>query len=203
MSAATKRSLRQLRRAVHCRLQRLGLQCLRHIFRFDAWHAAAPYACRAYKAQVVQLVDSLKPDTVVEVGCGLGDILTRIRAARRFGIDADAKVLFAARFLHPRGAQWIHGTTADVPSVMPDGQRIDCLIMVNWIHALSPKELSELLLPLLPRVRHLILDAIDLDGPQSYRFKHDFDFLAAVARRVATVRAVDEPRSFLVFETTS
>jgi len=77
---------------------------------------------------------------------------------------------------------------------------IDCLIMVNWIHGLSPDELSGILLPLLPNTRFLILDAIDHNGPASYRYKHEFEFLAACARKVSSSRIDGEPRSFFVFE---
>jgi hypothetical protein len=72
--------------------------------------------------------------------------------------------------------------------------------MVNWIHNLSPERLSELLLPLLPRTRYLILDAIDAESPNSYRHKYDFEFLSTVTRRLSASRVQGEPRSFVVFE---
>ena len=48
----------------------------------------------------MDLVNALTPERVVEVGCGLGDILSRIEARDRFGLDEDANVIRAARFLH-------------------------------------------------------------------------------------------------------
>lgn len=184
---------------LRCRGARAWLGTLRRLFGFDPWHAAAPYVCRPYKAAVVQLADSVQPQLAVELGCGLGDIISRVRARERIGIDADARVIRAARFLHRRG-RWIHGEGVSIPGVVGGTRRIDCLIMVNWIHALAPPELAALLLPLLPTTRHLILDAVDADGPHSYRHKHDFAFLSGLAQRRVAMRVPGEPRTFLLFE---
>jgi len=185
---------------LRCRLDRLGLYALRLIFRFDPWHANAPSSCRPYKRIVVGLANSLRPSIVVEIGCGLGDIVGRVEAAERIGIDVDSRVIRAARFLHHGRGRWVHGDASCVPRLIAEQSEIDCLIMVNWIHSLSPRQLSELLLPLLPRTRHLILDAIDADGPPTYRYKHNFDFLPAGTRRLTVARALGEPRSFILFE---
>jgi trans-aconitate methyltransferase len=167
------------------------------VFGFAPWHASAPYACRPYKKVVVELANTLHPAVAVELGCGLGDILSRVLASDRVGIDLDANVIRAARWLH-RDCRWVHGDGSSVQGLeLPS---IDCLIMVNWIHALSPEQLARLLLPLLPRVRYLLVDTIDADGPSSYRYRHDFDFLSNLTRRVRTARAPDEPRSFIVME---
>jgi hypothetical protein len=185
---------------LHCRIDRLGLGVLRLLFGFDRWHASAPFSCRPYKKLVVELANALEPSIVVEVGCGLGDIVSRVKAVDRFGIDSDSRVIRAARFLHGGRGFWIHDDGNHIQRVVPQGRTIDCLIMVNWIHNLSPESLSELLSPLLPRTQYLILDAIDADGPSSYRHKHEFGFLSTVARRVSTSRVQGEPRSFVVFE---
>ncbi|HVO48293.1 MAG TPA: hypothetical protein VMT29_18385 [Steroidobacteraceae bacterium] len=190
----------ELLRKLRCRLDRAALAALRPLFGFDPWHAAAPYSCRPYKATVVALVNELRPALAVEVGCGLGDIISRISARERYGIDVDGGVIRAARVLHPRGTRWVQGDAGVVGTVVPGDRTIDCLIMVNWIHNFAADQLGQWLQPLLPRTRHLLLDAIDADGPASYRHKHDFGFLGARARRRSTTHACGEPRSFILFE---
>jgi SAM-dependent methyltransferase len=199
MPAASGRSA-PLLGVLRCRLDRAWLSGLRRVFHFDAWHASAPYSCRPYKAEVVALANSLKPASVVEVGCGLGDILSRVSARARYGFDADARVIRAARFLHPRGVHWIHGEAAGVARALLLEGSIDCMIMVNWIHNLSAEELAGVVLPLLPRIRYLIVDAIDADGPASYRHKHDFRFLAGLTRHLSSTHPAHELRSLLLFE---
>jgi hypothetical protein len=185
---------------IRCRIDRLGLSALRALFGFDSWHAAAPYSCRPYKRLVVELANALNPTIAVEIGCGLGDIIGRVKAVDRIGIDVDSRVIRAARFLHCGRGSWFHGGGDCVERVVPQGSTIDCLIMVNWIHVLSPERLSELLLPVLPRTRYLILDVIDADGPDSYRHKHDFRFLSTLTHCLSVSRVHGEPRSFIVFE---
>lgn len=184
-----------------CHFERAWLRALRVVFRFDSWHANAPYACRAYKKAVVDLANSVSPVTVVEVGCGLGEILSRIIAKNRCGVDADARVIRAARFLHSRRITWIAAAAAKLEDRLPPDLLIDCLIMVNWIHNLTSEELAETLVPLLPRTRYLILDAVDQNAPASYRIRHDFAVLAGKALQIAAVRVPDEPRRFILFKT--
>ena len=186
---------------LRCRVDRLQLHALRLLFRFDPWHAAAPYSCRPYKALVVELANALQPSVAVEIGCGLGEIIGRINATYSFGIDVDHRVIRAARFLHCGRGSWIHGEGNCIERLVTPERKIDCLIMVNWIHSLSPEHLAALVVPLLSRTRFLIVDAIDADGPNSYRHKHDFEFLSTLARTRSVSRVPGEPRRLIVFET--
>lgn len=189
-------------RRLRCRAERAWLNAIRRVFGFDAWHANAPYTCRPYKKRVVELANSLRPHTVVEVGCGLGDIVSRVEAQCRYGLDLDSRVIKAARFLHPRGIEWISGTAAALDERLASFAFIDCLIMVNWIHSVSAEDLAAKLEPLWARTRYLILDSVDQDAPASYRVRHDFAFLDGKAVQLAAVRVPDEPRRFLLFKTT-
>ena len=181
-------------RFLRCCADRQWLGLLARYFKFDPWHASAPYSCRTYKQTVVDLVNSLSPHTVVEIGCGLGELLCRIHAPRRYGYDVDQGVIRAARFLHGSKISFIHGDAAKV-----EQESIDVLILVNWIHNQSPAELGGLLNPLLVKANYLVLDAIDPDGPASYRYKHDFAFLEGKAELLSVTRPLDEPRSFHLF----
>ncbi|HEX4240756.1 MAG TPA: class I SAM-dependent methyltransferase [Steroidobacteraceae bacterium] len=189
-----------IRASLRCRIERLGLGVLQLWFGFDRWHSQAPFSCRGYKRLVVDLVNGLNPSLAVEIGCGLGEILGRVEANERIGIDADARVIRAARFLRRGRGTWLHGDAADLDRLVPGGRTIDCLIMVNWIHNLSPDQLAGIILPVLGRTRYLIVDAIDGAGPVSYRYKHDFEFLARAARRRGVLHLREEPRSLIVFE---
>ncbi|CAJ0888483.1 hypothetical protein AMST5_03881 [freshwater sediment metagenome] len=137
----------------------------------------------------------LDPTTVIEIGCGLGENLALIQAPQRYGFDVDEGVIKAAQFLRGKEIQFAVGSFSEV---MAD--TIDVLILINWIHELSPSELETQLAPLLLRTRYLLLDAIDKDGPVSYRFKHDFKFLDSISNRLSSRRPANEGRSFNLFE---
>jgi hypothetical protein len=68
------------RRLASCVFCKLLYRALQLIYRFDPWHASAPYACREYKVRAVDLASSTHSRVVLDIGCGLGDIIGRVRA---------------------------------------------------------------------------------------------------------------------------
>ena len=184
-------------RSARILIDRGALNLLQKLCGFAVWHVDAPLSARPYRYAVAELVNSVSPLCVVEVGCGLGSILGLVKAENSFGYDLDVGAIRAARLLRGRRAQFYLGSMDDVQ--VP---HIDVLILVNWIHAVSPEQLQLWMERLLPRTEYLVLDAIDPDGPAGYRFKHDFTFLEGCARQIAKKRVTDEERSFLLYQVT-
>jgi SAM-dependent methyltransferase len=160
-----------------------GLRC---VYGFHRWHAGASYASRTYKARTVALVESLKPETVVEIGCGLGEILARTSAKKRFGFDQDPAVIAAARVLHGRSVSF-HLAALAAPARIAEivAGPIDVLIMVNWPHELSIDEIDAALRRLTEStaVSYLVIDAIaeHLEGYQHHHSPADLSRLGEVA----------------------
>lgn len=191
-----KRELRNkgVARVAHEQLDGLATKCLALHYGFPpAWHP--PTSARPYRTAIANAVSALQPQVVCEVGCGLGAILSRIRAPVRHGYDIDPGVIDAARLLRPRDIRFVVGGLGDVQL-----DAMDVLITVNWIHELSPQQLEHLLLPLLPRTRYLVLDAIDPDNDFGYAYKHDFAFLAGRAIKLQGVRHPEEGREFPIYQ---
>ena len=182
-------------RSARVELERAFLLVLARVYGFHSWHAEASASARPYRGIVASLCIALHPQTVVEVGCGLGYVLALTKAPFRYGYDIDHGAIRAARFLHGKKITFVQGDLSSVSQ-----PHIDVLILVNWIHEVSPDELKGLIVPLLPRVRYLVLDAIDPDESSGYRFKHDFMFLASHAQRISVTRAPNEGRTFQMFK---
>lgn len=184
-------------RVMRITFDRICILALSKIFRFPAtWHT--PTSVRPYRIAIAEIVNALHPSVVCEVGSGLGSILVRLKASQRIGYDIDPGVVRAARLIRNRDIQFLHGTLDSVS--LP---QIDVLILVNWIHEISPDDLERSLLPLLPRTRYLLLDAIDQDNSFGYRYKHDFAFLSDRAERVSVTRQSGEGRSFQLYKVLS
>ena len=183
------------RRLAKIGFDRFRLAVLARYYGFHPWHAASPSSRRPYRYVVAELVNSVAPQVVVEVGCGLGEILSQVRAADRYGYDIDAGVIRAARFMQGSGITFVHGDASQVTQA-----NIDVLILVNWIHELSPTALENLLVPLLGRTRHFVSRRYRPASPAGYAYKHDFQFLHDKAQRIAVMRAPDEGRSFQLFK---
>lgn len=109
---------------------------LQHIFRFNQWHTATIYE-REYAMWIRKKVNSLLPrkprGQIIEVGCGLGDILAEIHVpnSQKKGYDIEGNVIRALKFAHPG----LCGKVGSLNSIK--NQTIDVLIAVNWLHALD------------------------------------------------------------------
>jgi hypothetical protein len=74
---------------------------------YDSAPLALPWASRGYRRLLAHYYNQQIPDeaSVLEIGCGAGDLLAHLRAARRVGVDLSSKQIEAARVRVP-GAEF-------------------------------------------------------------------------------------------------
>jgi SAM-dependent methyltransferase len=184
-----------------CLAKKLHYRRLARRHGFDPWHAKSPFECRGYKREVVQLAEALQPQVAVEIGCGLGEIVSRIRGCRRFGFDVDARVVPAARELHGARCRFECAGLADVETV----QRVvgaagaDLLVMVNWPHGLPWVELAEQVRRLTQAVslKRLIIDTI-APGTPGYAHHHAAVELTSLGPILRSLPSIDGVRTIHV-----
>jgi SAM-dependent methyltransferase len=186
-------------------LKRCYFRALSYRFGFHPWHAASPFECRIYKAEVVESANRLRPRVVLEIGCGLGEILCRIGAARRYGFDAELGVVEAARFLHGRTCKFDVANIRDGAAIAKAiDEDVDLLVTVNWPHALEWAEYAASVRNLIGAlsIRYLILDTIDPRhaGYHHYHRRKQVEELGAI---ISTVTSGDGVRELHVVEMTS
>lgn len=140
---------------------------LQKYFLFDSWHVNSNFYCRLYKEDIINSVNLLKPNSVVEIGCGLGDIISRINCKKKTGYDIDLRVLKAATILNPN-VVYKCGSFSDIQKT-----QTDVLIIFNWIHNISPVILKDLMLDVIPYFNYIVLDQIH-DNQDGYKYSHDF-----------------------------
>jgi SAM-dependent methyltransferase len=187
--------MQALARMARVRLDVIVLQALRLRFGFEPWHARSPDSSRPYRKQLATLVNDLAPTCVVDVGCGLGGTLSQINAERRHGYDRDPAVIRAARILHGRSLTFTVGGFEEVSD-----KGIDVLMAVNWMHEFPPEQVEQWILPLLPDIRYLLVDAIKPGSNGGYRYFHDFHFLDQKARPASVSASAEPNRRFILWE---
>jgi len=152
--------------------------CFRHFlyrllrikYNFHNWHLT-PIEWRPYALEVVRYINELsereKFSTAVEIGCGTGDVLARLKIRNRIGIDNERVIIKVAKLLYP-GITFKEGSFNDVK-----GENIDVLITVGIIHDIDPKDLLVYYNLLLKnnKIRYICLDSVD------YQYHFDFDRL--------------------------
>jgi len=136
-----------LARFGECVACKVFYRALQTVFRFDAWHATAPFACREYKMTTAKLATSLKPHSVVDIGCGLGEVLAHIAAPSRYGLDVDRGVIRAARLLHGRRIVFATASIfqpSEIGQALPR-EPVDLVIMTNWLHGMDMDAVCEII----------------------------------------------------------
>ena len=194
-----------LRHAVGAGYEIARNKLLHLLYRFDPWHITGTYHARPYKSDVVRLVESVPHDSVVEIGVGLGDILGRVKAQKRLGLDREAEVLEAARFCVRGPVSFARADFAEPDQIIAalrqnNFSTVDVIILVNWIHMIEMDVIAHTIATVsraIP-IRHIVMDTIR-KGTPGYRFTHAESDL----RRLGPIKKVstaDDVRDLVIVE---
>jgi SAM-dependent methyltransferase len=173
-----------------CFINRIKLHVLRLYFRFDPWHADAPSCCRPYKRLVASHLRELPVRGVVEIGCGLGDVgnLLRNSSLAYAGLDQEKEVVAAGRFIHPR----LRLAVGSFDSLGELAEPFDTLLLLNWPHGLSPKQLVALLKQVPTTFRYIVMDLIRDEAPDlGFQFRHSAEELIRNGLDVSVFRRIE------------
>lgn len=151
-------------------------ELLWRIFRFDAWHIT-PYKERPYAKEMVRDINNMlakspkqRGSYIVEVGCGLGDIISGIHADRKckLGLDVDKKVIRAAKAAHPCN-RFMAGSFSNLHH-----KTIQFLIAVNFLHTLDGQTVEHLLGDVTKenQIQYIVVDKVE---SPAYQYAHDYD----------------------------
>ena len=170
------------------------IRLLRLRFRFDKWHVHA-----ADKPNYVRLVtkygNNVEGSKVLEIGCGLGNLVSNLNFQTRIGIDLNEEVVRAAKFLNKfqiRKVNYVVGSFGEA-SLFDD---IDLLILINWIHRLNPSVLEN-------EIRKLIKSSLKeraymiSEGVSHYEYYHDRVFFEKFGD-VVREELIDDRQIFLI-----
>jgi len=201
------RNIREIHRTIGLRnyyygkiIRKNKYKSLQKQFGFDGWHIA-PYQTRQYAWDIVQMIND-DPDTyntlsVVEIGCGLGDIIRNINAGRKYGIDLSKEAIEAAKYLDKDNqVTWTAGSFDDAAKI----DDIDLLITVNFMHEIEPEALKGMYDSIVKdkNVKYIIADSAK--GYQ-YKYWHDFSYLLPDYEVVSYKTYCNNKRVFLFRKT--
>lgn len=165
-------------------IYRIKKKILAQVYNLGEWHKSN-YWERPYCMSVIQnLTHYLNVNvpnddfTIVEVGCGIGDIIGNICVIdekikiNKFGYDINANNIRIARWMYPK-VMFVNGSFLNV-----DVEKIDCLIIINFIHTIKPEKLkAELDNIIEKRVKLILLDTFKNNKNTEYTYSHDGDYL--------------------------
>lgn len=150
-------------------------ECLQKIIGFNQWHLNSLNE-RFYALPTINRLNELIQNgevasgTILELGCGLGDIISSIYWHDRLGYDIDRKVIFAAKIIHPEVSFRV-GTFNQIRD-----KKISVLIALNFMHEIKYEDCYKYFSRLF---RHNEVDFIVVDAVQTppYPYAHNYEKL--------------------------
>jgi len=144
------------------------------VFKFDAWHIS-PSKNRVYPNDIVRFCNgTTQKNKLAEIGCGLGDTLSRIDFIDKIGYDQDINVLRAASWLHQNQANLQFGYFSFPESKL--STEYDIIIAVNWIHNFDPQTVGNIFTDYFKN--HLSINGfliVDCVNNPKYKYQHHFE----------------------------
>ncbi len=152
------------------------------LFRFDYWHTS-PKENRKYVHDVInELSVQDNRNTIIEFGCGLGDIIGNADYKKKYFFDISQRVLKAAKFLQffsLKKSRNIYKVYDLFNDSLQDKILADAIILVNWIHGFDSKVLRYRLDKLIKNNLRvggiLVFDMIENNS--NYKFNHEVNDL--------------------------
>lgn len=120
------------------------------LFNVPRWHLSM-LKDKKYAIEIINELNACNSNkTVVEIGCGMGDIIRNLNFRKKIGYDISTRVLFGAllldilnfiinKFSSP-------GLTTFKKSNLENlklHKKVDVIILVNWIHMLHQDKLNK------------------------------------------------------------
>ena len=112
---------------------------LRLWFQYPKWHDLTLMECSYARLIIAHLNRRVRREKVLEIGCGLGNILRNLKYNQKVGVDRDRNVINALSFFLKfsfldNKTDLIHGDIKSVKNL----DTSDAIILVNWIHEIDP-----------------------------------------------------------------
>ena len=118
------------------------------------------------------LYDLVYSKKIIEVGCGLGDIISsvKIKNTEKIGYDLSAKVIRIAKIIHPN-CKFNVGSFNEI-----NNEKIAVLIAVNFLHGFDEHTIEEWFNYV---IQNNDIDMIVVDKVQTppYEYSHDYEVL--------------------------
>lgn len=179
MSKKIKKIFNSIEAIVFYRIIRLILVMIRKYYNYDSWHDSF-FNDRPYAKKIVSHLNlrDIK-NSALEIGCGTGDIIRRLKFQRKYGYDYEVNVLKCLKFL---SLFQNYGGKIRTKKFNFNKEEIvknyDVIILVNWIHNIEQKNLSQKLKKYYYKNLNiggeLIIDAM---SNTNYKYNHNISTL--------------------------
>ena len=148
------------------------------IFKFDSWHIKSNYYLRPYKREAVEIINSFNFNNVIEIGCGLCEIISRVKCKNKIAIDIDKSIIKTCNYLYKGKISLYQGSLFDknleIINLKNKNFADNLLICINWPHNYNFNDLFNALKIFSEKynITHLMIDLIIDNSKKHYKYSH-------------------------------
>lgn len=182
-----------------CIAQRIKYKIIFSDLQIDPWHLSGTFYCRAYKIKTLEIINSIKPNYYIDIGCGIGEILNKvdIKNSNKFGFDIDKNLGIAIKkanhsfYFSSDKKKFFDHLKANI-----EGENNKIIVsLLGFSHRITEKNLLEYLSTLNKILGPYILitDSV-FDESKEYKYSHK-SFLDKQEHIIEYIEKVDQIRS--------
>ena len=182
-----------------CITQRIKYKFIFHNIDIDPWHLSGTFYCRKYKIKTLELINIIKPNYYIDIGCGLGELLNKVqlKSENKFGYDIDERLKNAIK--KTKSNFYFSSNKKKFFNILKkniNGKNNKIVVsLLGFSHKISDKKLFELLVSLNdilgPYI--LIIDSV-FDKSKEYKYSHK-NFLNKQENILERIERIDKLRT--------
>lgn len=182
-----------------CIYQRIKYRILFYDLNIDSWHLNGTFYCRKYKIKTLEIINRIKPDYYIDIGCGIGEILNKVdlKTSNKFGFDIDNNLELAIKRTKPKfyfSNNKIQFFDFLRNNIKGKNKKI-IVSLLNFSHKITEKNLFKYLNTLNQILGPYILitDSI-FDNSKEYKYNHK-SFFDKQEKIIEYIERIDQIRS--------
>ena len=182
-----------------CIAQRIKYRFIFHNMKIDPWHLSGTFYCREYKIKTLEIINSLKPNYYIDIGCGIGEILNKVKlkSKNKFGFDIDKRLLPA---IQKTNYQFYFSSNKKkffkiLEKNIKGNKNKIVVSLLGFSHNINDKKLFQLLNDLMKILGPYILitDSV-YNKSREYKYSHK-SFLEKQEKIIEYIEGIDKIRS--------
>ena len=163
---------------LRCLMQRIYYRFKFWNYDIYKWHLNGTFFCRRYKIKTVEIINFINPKIYIDIGCGLGEVLSRVKieSSRKIGYDLDLRLKNLIPIIYKNNFQFFSSENRlykYVKNLSYSKDDVIVISMLNFIHTISEENLIKLIENYHYKIGNyiLIIDNIFVKS-EDYRFNH-------------------------------
>ena len=144
----------------------------------DNWHLNGTFHCRNYKILALEIIKNFNPKLYIDIGCGLGEILSRVSLNTNYKLGFDKDIYLQEAHFRLKKNKFKYFNNEDnmikhISKLNLSKNDLKVISMLNFLHKISPEDFKNIINKYYEKFGSyiLVVDAISNKGKE-YTYDH-------------------------------